>query len=206
MRPEDYRGATIALTRSRVADATLRALGARGKEILPSDPIEGYDGVEQQIGAIAGNGYDSSASRLTANVTLWPRPLVLFANPKALKRLSGDQRDALQGGARAVLPAMLAAGEAEDKEAARILCRRGVKFVTATNADLAALRSAVQPVYDRLEQQAETKAAIASIRGLSTALAAPPDAPACSGSGAGSTASGQGTRLPGPRRWMASTD
>ena len=46
--------------------------------------IEGYDGVEQQIAAIAGNGYDQIASHLTANVALWPRPVVLFANPKVL--------------------------------------------------------------------------------------------------------------------------
>ena len=86
VRPEDYRGKTIALTRSQVAEQTLRALGASGAEIVPAGPIEGYDGVEQQIGAIAGNEYDATASRLTANVTLWPRPLVMFANPKALKR------------------------------------------------------------------------------------------------------------------------
>ena len=44
-----------------------------------------------------------------------------------------------------------------------ILCRRGVTFVTAGDADLVALRRAVQPVYDWLERDAQTKAAIGEI-------------------------------------------
>ena len=39
-----------------------------------------------------------------------------------------------------------------ERESAAILCRRKLKFLTASNADLAALRRAVRPVYDRLER------------------------------------------------------
>ena len=180
VRPQDYRGATVALQRSQVGEQTLNALGARGADIAASAPVEGYDGVEQQLSSIAGNGYDNTAGHLTANVTLWPRPLVLFANPEALRGLDDRQRDALSGAARAALPATLALEQNDDQEASAILCRRGLRFETAAAADLAALRRAVQPVYDRLDRDAQTKAAIARIRALRADAGAAPDAPACS--------------------------
>ena len=48
--------------------------------------IEGYDGVEQQLRRSPATTTTRVASHLTANVNLWPRPLVLFINPKAFER------------------------------------------------------------------------------------------------------------------------
>jgi TRAP-type C4-dicarboxylate transport system substrate-binding protein len=203
--PDDYRGATVALQRSQVGEQTLQALGASAAEIPSAGDIGAYDGVEQQIGAIAGNEYDKVASKLTANVSLWPRPVVLFANPKALERLSAEQRAALRGAARAALPATQSLVEKGDAEGARILCVRRVKFLTAGDADLAALRRAVQPVYDRLERRAPTKAAIARIRSLRVDGEAG-DAPRCAASDAaqpaasGQTQAGKRTPLDGVYR------
>ena len=64
VRPEDYRGKTIATARSRVAQQTLRALGASAKEIPVAGGIEAFDGVEQQVGAIDANEYDKVAKNL----------------------------------------------------------------------------------------------------------------------------------------------
>ena len=47
--PADYAGKTLAFQRSRVAELTLRALGARGAEIPFAGEIDAYDGVEQEI-------------------------------------------------------------------------------------------------------------------------------------------------------------
>lgn len=182
VRPADYQGMTVAFTRSQVAEQTLRALGARGARLPAGAPVDGYDGVEQQVSSIAGNGYDKVGNFLTANVNLWPRPAVVFMNPKAFDRLSGRQRSALRGAARAALSATLALEQTGDEEGSATLCRRGVTFVTASDADLVTLRRAVQPVYDRLERDARTKAAIARIRSLRSDAASPPDAPVCAGS------------------------
>jgi TRAP-type C4-dicarboxylate transport system substrate-binding protein len=180
VRPEDYAGKTLAFSRSEVARQTLSALGARSAEISFGGEIDRYDGIEQHIYSIDGNQYDKVDKYLTANVTLWPRPMVLFMNPNAYDGLSVRQQRALREAARAAFPATLAAEQTNDKDAVGNLCRRGVKFVTATDADLTALRRAVQPVYDRLERDAQTKTAIEQIRAMRTGAAAIADAPTCS--------------------------
>ncbi len=45
VRPQDYRGATVALQRSQVGEQTLKALGARGADIAAATPVDCYDGV-----------------------------------------------------------------------------------------------------------------------------------------------------------------
>jgi TRAP-type C4-dicarboxylate transport system substrate-binding protein len=181
VRPEDYRGKTLAISGSRVASETFAALGARPAEIPAQGSIDGYDGLEQQITSIQGNLYDRVGHYLTANVNLWPRPLVLFMNEKALDALSDRQRRALRDAARDVLPVTLGVDRHDEAEAAGTLCRRGVRFVTATDGDLAALRRAVQPVYERLDRDAQTKDAIAQITAMrgEIADAARSEAPRC---------------------------
>ena len=198
--PQDYIGTDIAYQRSQVAEQTLEALGAHGEEIPAEGSVAGFDGVEQQVGSIAGNRYDRNATYLAANVNLWPRPVVLFMNRDAFDGLDDEQRSALRDAARAALPATSELEQGGDEEAAAILCRRGVKFVTADDADLAALERAVQPVYDRLERDAQTKAAIARIRAIRAAVASPPDAPACSGVEPELVASGVPTPIDGVYR------
>jgi TRAP-type C4-dicarboxylate transport system substrate-binding protein len=200
VRAEDYRGALIAYQRSDVAEETLRALGARGAEIPSAGPIDRYDGVEQQVGSIAGNEYDKVATRLAANVNLWPRPVVLFIGREAFDGLDDDQRTALRDAAQAALPAGLAQEQSDDEEGAAILCRRGVKFLTAGDADLAGLRRAVQPVYDRLERHTQMKTAIAQILAMRSEEAAPPDAPVCSAPEPEPVASGEATPIDGVYR------
>jgi TRAP-type C4-dicarboxylate transport system substrate-binding protein len=181
VRPQDYRGRTIAIQRSPVAAQALGALGARAGEIPGRGSIDGYDGVEQQVSSIQGNTYDRVAKYLTANVNLWPRPLVVFMNPKALSRLDDRQRRALRDAARDALDATLAFDRADEQEAAGVLCRRGVRFLTATDDDVAALRQAVQPVYDRLDRNAESSEAIARITAMRAEVGAraQSEAPRC---------------------------
>jgi TRAP-type C4-dicarboxylate transport system substrate-binding protein len=189
--PSDYRGRTIALNRSEVGALSLRALGAQPHDIARGGPIKGYDGVEQQIGSIEGNAYDDSAPYLTANVTLWPRPIVLFANPRSLRRLSEHQRDALRDAVRTATPGVVAIERAQDKESGANLCRKGRTFVVASAREIAALRTAVQPVYDRLSRDATTKTAIAQITAMRAAApdAAQREAPTCTQSTAPSVGS-----------------
>jgi TRAP-type transport system periplasmic protein len=206
--PDDYRGKTLAISRSRVAQETLRALGARAKEIPAGGSIAALDGIEQQVASIQGNTYDSVGKYLTANVNLWPRPQVLFMNKRAFAALGNTQRRALSGAARSALAATLARQQHDEKEAAAVLCRRGVKFVTASDADLAALRRAVRPVYDRLERDAQTKSAIAQILALrgQNAAASAPDAPACAASASQGSAARKRTPIDGEYRMTTTVE
>ena len=200
LRPGDYAGKTLAFQRSEVAEQALRALGARGAAIPAGGNIDAYDGIEAHGTSMDGNEYDKVGKFLTANVNLWPRPMVLFMNPKALDALSGPQRAALLGAARAALPATLKVVQQSNDDAAANLCRRGVKFLTAGDADLAAMREAVQPVYDRLERDHATRTAIEQIKALRTGTAAVADAPTCSGAGTPARATGQRTPIDGRYR------
>jgi TRAP-type transport system periplasmic protein len=168
--PQTYRGARIAESPGLVGDRSLRALGA-----LPvASPFEGadlsgFDGLEQQVGSIDGNGYDASARSITANVDLWPRPLVVVANRAAFSRLSARQGRWLRAAARASLTSSVQAQLRGDTDATATLCRRGlIQWRTATSAQVRDLRDAVAPVYSWLRQDAETGAyldAIAALRG-----------------------------------------
>jgi TRAP-type transport system periplasmic protein len=201
VRPEDYRGKTLAVSRSHVAEETLRALDARGAEIPAQGKIDGYDGVEQQIASIQGNSYDRVGHYLTANVNLWPRPLVVFMNEKAFRALNDRQRRALSQAARHALAPTLAWDRQDEQESAATLCRRGLQFVTATDDDLASLRRAVAPVYDRLERDPLTRNAVAQITGLRNEVGAGArsETPSCAAT-AGTSGTGKVSPIDGVYR------
>jgi extracellular solute-binding protein (family 7) len=129
-------------------------------------PIAGLDGVEMQVTAISGNRYDEVGRHLSADVALWPRPLVFFASPRTMDRLTDAQRRVLRDAARAAAPAQIQRLEQDEREAAGVLCRRGLEFTAAGGARVATLRRAVQPVYDALGRDPRTRQAIAAIQAL----------------------------------------
>ena len=93
--PRDFRGAVVGMQDSALTQATMEALGAT-TQVEPSGPdIDGLDAYEQHLGSINGNGYVISAHYVTGNLDLWPRPLVVIANPDAFDALSDSQRSVL---------------------------------------------------------------------------------------------------------------
>ena len=136
VRPADYRGKTIAISRSRVARETLRALGASTKEIPFGGGIGALDGIEQEVGAI-----EATTTTGRQEPDGERQPLAATAGPvhqqKAFAALSDTQRDALRAAARSALPATMAIQRGGEKEGAATRCRRGVRFVTASDTDLA---------------------------------------------------------------------
>jgi TRAP-type C4-dicarboxylate transport system substrate-binding protein len=164
VKPSDYAGRSIGTQQSLVAEETLRALGAHPDRFPVAGRIGGFDGVVQPIRSISGFRYNETARFLTANVALWPRPLVVFGTEKALGKLTAAQRQALRQAAVAALPGSMRAVRGDEQESAQNLCRiRGFSVLTATHADLAALRAAVAPVYARLKQDPATRNAIRAI-------------------------------------------
>jgi TRAP-type C4-dicarboxylate transport system substrate-binding protein len=191
---EDYRGARIGVREGQVAKATFTALGATPVEYVPGGPLSGLDGVELGLEAIRGNQYDQQAKGVTANVTFWPRPVTVVMNRKAFESLNPSQQDALQqAGASVVAQQVKFMQYLNSREAAGVLCQRGLRFLHASNQDLAALRRGVQPVYDQLERDAQTRSSLQQIQAMKheAGATATPDAPACSASASATSPANQ---------------
>ena len=110
---------------------------------------------------------------MTSNVTLWPQMDVLLANPARLEALTGEQRGWLKEAARdaATRSAVVAA---TDARALTDSCVAGARFAEASDAELAALRRAFQPVYAGLRRQPETREFLARIEALKQSTPAEP--------------------------------
>jgi TRAP-type C4-dicarboxylate transport system substrate-binding protein len=178
-KPSDYAGLRIGTQQSRVADATMRALGATPVWFPATRAMTGLDGIEEQISSIEGYQYDKVGRYLTANVSLWPRPLVLFASGKTWAALTPAQRRILRQAVTGDLTAETNAVRDSERDDTAILCRRGqLRFLTASQADLAALRQAVQPVYHQLERDPQTRHYIHQIEAMRQGIS-PEPAPGC---------------------------
>jgi hypothetical protein len=142
------------------------------------------DGIELPFGAM--KDYEQQAKAVTANVTFWPRPTTLVINRKAFESLTPTQQEALRAAGSAVFSRQFDQQQRFSAEDEGVLCQRGLRFVQASSQDLAALRRAVQPVYDKLQANAETRSFLQQILAMKheTRAAATPDNPRCSPSSA----------------------
>jgi TRAP-type C4-dicarboxylate transport system substrate-binding protein len=201
--PADYAGAAIGEQQSRVAAATLRALGARAIALPIVGETAGHDGVEASMITIESERFDSQGSHLTENVVLWPRPLVVFANSGVYDKLSDDQRRVLREAAAAAAPRMAVTNRATEREIAANVCRRGkITVDTASDEQLQRLHDTVAPVYAELRRDPATRAALDAIAAIKRDLAAPPATlPSCERAEAPVT----GTRTPLDGTWRMDT-
>ncbi|MBV9002850.1 MAG: hypothetical protein JO304_27595 [Solirubrobacterales bacterium] len=166
LRASDYAGQAIGVQQSLVASATFRALGAKPVWFSVLPPTRGLNGFEQGIGNIPADRYPAI---VTANVALWPRPLVLFANGAAFARLDPAQQRILRQAVVDDVRAETSGEVAQEQEIAADLCRaRRVRFVDATPIELAALRRALAPVYAELDRDPENRQQIAQIEAIRT--------------------------------------
>jgi TRAP-type C4-dicarboxylate transport system substrate-binding protein len=190
---KDYRGARMGVREGEVAKATFTALGATPVPTIPGGPLRGLDGLDIDLGGIKGGGYDQQAKALTANVTLWPRPVTVVINRTVFESLTTRQQDALRQAGAAAVSRQLDLLQGLNEEDRDILCRRGLKFVRASDRDLAGLRRAVQPVYDQLERNPQTSSSMQRIQTMKreTRAAATPDSPRCAPSSSAAGAANQ---------------
>jgi TRAP-type C4-dicarboxylate transport system substrate-binding protein len=185
-----YRRARIAIRPSRVSADIFRALGAIPVNFYRTPgggSIAGLTGMENHAA-----GIDSGAAVphavLTGNVVFEPRPSVIFMNSRAFALLTARQRSILY---RAVAQARAAAiWQGNDKASAADICRRGIKIVSASPADLAGLQAAVRPVDQALESDPMTRVFIDEIIAMRRAVGGTPDTVTCPAASAGGTATG----------------
>ena len=174
LKVEDFAGQTIAGDATRVAEDTMSALGASSVPAASGMSLDGLDGLQAQLAAISGNGYETSAHSVTANLNFWPRPLVIIMNKGAFDQLTPDQQEALMTAGRNSVASAMEASLAEDDQAGVVLCASDLEVLEAATADLAAISDAVQSVYETLEENPEFAAVIDEIRTVKEELAAPP--------------------------------
>ena len=155
---------TTAARRSRSRDHrlrgdTLRALGASAKDVPSGGKIDGFDGVEQQVSGDRGQRLRPVAKNLTANVNLWPRPAGPVHEQEGVRRAQRHPARRTPGGSarRACRPRSRTTARRRGRRR-RSCAAESPRSSRPATADLAALRRAVQPVYDSLERDAETKA------------------------------------------------
>jgi TRAP-type C4-dicarboxylate transport system substrate-binding protein len=176
----DYQGARIGIRPSQVTADTFRALGAipdtRTRSSSGMSITRGLTGFEGPA-SIIDSGFALPGAILTGNVVFEPRPNVIFINQRAFGSLTRGERGLLLRAAAKARSAGIYQGN--DLASAADLCRRGIKIVSASPADLAGLRAAVQPVYRTLDANPSTKTFIERIAAMRQAAGDPPSTVTC---------------------------
>jgi TRAP-type C4-dicarboxylate transport system substrate-binding protein len=201
LRPADFAGAVVGMNDSALSENALRALGATPRAMVANATLDGMDGYEQQLASIVGNHYAAAAGYVTTNINLWPRPLVIVIGEQAYQSLTADQQAILHDASRAAIPDALADSRTEDANAVPSLCRDGMTLPVATDADLAELRRALEPVYEQLSRDETTNAYLDQIEALKDELGGGPDTAACPANGASSGGKQTVSPLDGTYQW-----
>ena len=187
VRPADWRGLEMAIARSRVKTDALTGLGAvpvpagwdDGPAFLRSGKVQA---IETNLRRYSIQGLDFYAPYVTRNANLWPGVIALIANPGRLAKLSDQQRAWLDQATKEAAARATELAERAEPPLLASLCKRGVRFATASPSQLAALRDAFAPAVQRLERDPETKAFVNQIMELkrsTPAAAAHPIPRAC---------------------------
>jgi TRAP-type C4-dicarboxylate transport system substrate-binding protein len=169
----DFRGATLRVpSNSQLTTAILEALGGKAAAIASGPPLfealrtGTVDGAATSISFVLLNGYYDAAKYLTLNLVFFPRVDSIAINEEAFEALAPTERSILQKAATETTRESFVGLRTRDQLQLRLLCRVGVKAVTSTAAQLAALRRAEQPVYKALNSHPATRASIAKIQAL----------------------------------------
>jgi TRAP-type C4-dicarboxylate transport system substrate-binding protein len=177
--PKDLAGQQIWVLKSAAQAAVMQALGATPAGVRIPDALVA-DGKLQ----VAESGMWAGALNLpgpptaTADVTFYPKFVVMVAEDAAWARLSADQQAVVK--AAAIAARDLAIREhRSDADLARAYCAQGGTVVLAGAGRVAEFVAAMQPVYDQLEKDPLTATALKAIRALKASTAPSDPTTAC---------------------------
>ena len=119
---------------------------------------------------------------MTGNLNLWPRPLVIIANPAFYTKLTDDERTIMAAAVKNATAVAMETERSSDADAISALCKAGLIFSQANDNDLEALRTALQPVYNAIGEQPENAATLEEIGAIAEALQRSPDSAQCGSS------------------------
>jgi TRAP-type C4-dicarboxylate transport system substrate-binding protein len=191
--PEAFSGAVVGMQDSALTERTFETLGATAQAVPTSATLDGLNGYAQQLGSIAGNGYQADAQSVTGDLNLWPRPLVIVVGESVYDQLSEEQQRALGQASRLAMVDALVGASNEDEESAALLCDAGLAIERAGDNGLAAFQRALEPVYASLREDPTTAGYLDRIEALKQSIDAGPDVAACDGSNEASGAIPNGT-------------
>ena len=161
----DWQGASIGSSGGEQVGMALRATGARRSLDFSGGDTERIEGLDTHIAAVPPNRYQRTIPYLTGNVVLWARPLVVFAGPN----VSADDLAMLRQAAKDAIPQVLELSRKLETDGLSQICRSRLQVVSASPAQVEALRAAFRPVYDHLERDAAASRTVARIRELAEA-------------------------------------
>ncbi|WP_193315332.1 TRAP transporter substrate-binding protein [Nostocoides sp. F2B08] len=149
LEPDDWSGLAIRSYASPVQDATIRALGATPVHVTYTWPEEvragRLHGLEFDVAQYRLNGMTTEAGRITGNVVLWPKVLVLSLSEQTWEALTDEQRGWVEAAAEHAVTASVE-GRYDEDRVVQELCRAGATVHIAGDEQLDALADAVAPV------------------------------------------------------------
>lgn len=172
-----FRGAKIRAAQSKVQAAGLSALGAQADPLPLPEVYQALkngtvDGMEANLGLIATNKYYEVAKYVTGNVNLWPFPTALVINAARMRALSATDQKILTDAAAKVPDKSIEIVSARSTLPQQLVdC--GIRFVTASAADIATLQTAARKAYAVLGADPATRTYLAQIQKLKDATPAP---------------------------------
>lgn len=177
--PGDFAGSVVGIGTSDLAASTMSVLGATPQDLPSGAELDGLDAMDQQLASIVGNRYWDGAGFVTADLNLWPRPLVLVMNADRFDSLSDEQRGVLTEAADNAFDNAMNDSRDEDTISPNTLCEHGMALVVAGDEALAALRTAVQPVYAEIAASPANADWLDQITSIKESLGARPDTAKC---------------------------
>lgn len=163
--PEDFAGATIRAPLSNASYRLLEALAAKPVDVSGDDFSLAVAGGEIE-GAESGFAWGTDLPRpgtFTANVTFYPKVNAIVVNDDTFGHLSDEHREILREAAAKTLSHALRNAPSE-QDWAKVYCGNGGTIAFASEADVARLERAAEPVYEALEADPQTKRLIAQFR------------------------------------------
>lgn len=163
--PEDFAGAKIRAPLSKASYRLLETLAATPVDICCDDFFQAVAGgeIDGAESAFALGGDLPRPGTFTANVTFYPKVNAIVVNDDAFGHLSDEHREILREAAAKTLSHALRNAPSEQERAA-VYCRNGGTIAFASDADVAELERAAEPVYEALEADPQTKELIAQFR------------------------------------------
>ena len=170
--PADWAGIRFRSYNSPVQSEAIASLGAEPVDMgfRWVDQVNAGElrGAELDIAQYLKNGLGTEAGNVTANVVLWPKVYVLSLSQERFDGLTEEQQGWVRAAADIAVRASVD-GDYDEDRAAASLCELGRTFHEADPDQLDALRTAVQPVIDRIAADPESGPMLAQIQDIAKA-------------------------------------
>ncbi|MEO6511184.1 MAG: TRAP transporter substrate-binding protein DctP [Nocardioides sp.] len=170
--PRAWQGVSLGTYPSVIQEEAIRALGARPVGVIGTFREHALDTDEIQAFNVGlpfygGDDLPTKARYVAVNVRLWAQIDVIAGNSTVIDDLSPQQRGWL-GQAATDTEAYAARVLVDEPEGIQAACQQGARMVKASPEQLAALRSAFDPLYAELRSDPETSAALDEIQDLAS--------------------------------------